>query len=130
MEWTVLKYVFFFQTTRPIKTKLSTKSWGKGDLSFLQIKGKSLFQEDILVTLWKHVDDFTCNQWTQYLTFEKMTLHLFSWNIIVKMVLKWQIFIICQCISLYLVTNVLTFEQTRIKGSLVQSLVGISYMEN
>lgn len=45
------------------------------------------------------------------------------------MVLKMKIFISCQCISLYLVTNVLTFEQIRIKGSLVQSLVEIGYGE-
>ena len=40
-----------------------------------------------------------------------------------------KIFISCQCISLYLVTNVLIFEQIRIKGSLVQSLVEIGYGE-
>ena len=43
--------------------------------------------------------------------------------------LKMKIFISFEGISLYLATNVLTFEQIRIKGSLVQSLVEIGYGE-
>lgn len=57
---------FFSRTTRPIKTKLSTKSWGKGDKSSIN-KGAILVPREHIMT----VKTYTCNNWTQYLPLKK-----------------------------------------------------------